>query len=588
MRKPSYAWKISIPYLVTLLVTLLTISLFLANFVQDFVESSWKNDLTDQARLYAQITAPLIKSGPPYDAVNELVNTTAENSSLRVTIILPDGQVIAENEHNLSTMENHLSRPEVQSALANKTGSDTRMSATLGIRYLYVAVPVLDNGKVIAVSRMAVSLSTLDSSIQQVRTLLIILSSAAILLIIIVTLVYSLRKGNPLTRLTHTVEGIGRGEPKDIGLSQRRDEIGSLATAFYRLADELNRQIDDLKKERIKLAAILTNMTDGAILVDSEGIVSLINPAARHVFKFYEDLMTSPHTLIEVVREHEVVDLWRLCLTSGEQRTLSIETPNDHEYLQVIGTNLSRSLPGMTLLLFQNLTTLRKLETVRRDFVSNVSHELRTPLASLKALTETLQDGALKDPPAAQRFLLQMDDEIDNLTQMVQELLELSRIESGKVPLQKKNIKPLEVIAPAIKRMELQAERASLDLTVQCLPDLPEIFADATRLQQVLVNLIHNAIKFTLPGGMIIVSATLHEKQIVFAVKDTGAGIPADELERIFERFYKADRARSSGGTGLGLSISRHLVEAHGGRIWAKSQPGVGSTFSFALPIAGE
>ena len=234
------------------------------------------------------------------------------------------------------------------------------------------------------------------------------------------------------------------------------------------------------------------------------------------------------------------------------------------------------------------MTTQRKLETVRRDFVSNVSHELRTPLASLKALTETLQEGALNDPPAAQRFLSQMDDEIDNLTQMVQELLELSRIESGKVPLQKKLVDPLEVIEPAVQRMALQAQRSNLSLKIDCPEKLPQIDADSSRLQQVVVNLIHNAIKFTLPGGSIFVSALKGDKKIIFSIKDTGIGILPDDLNRIFERFYKADRARSGGGTGLGLSICRHLVEAHGGKIWAESRPGEGSTFSFSIPLADQ
>lgn len=585
MSKRSYVWKISIPYLIILLLTLLSISLFLANYFQDFVETSWKKDLTDQARLYGQLTAPLIEAGPPYDSVNTLINSNSTEDNARVTTILPDGQVIAENEYELSSMENHLTRPEFQTALTGVTGTDIRTSATLGTRMLYVAVPINHSGKIVAVSRLAVSLSTLDSSIQQVRTLIFILSGSAILIVILLTMIYSLRKGNPLTRLTRTVEGLGRGELKDIGLSSRRDEIGTLASAFYNLTDQLNNDIEDLKNERVKLSAILANMSDGAILVDAGGYVSLINPAARHLFKFFDPLTTTPHTLIEIAREHEIIDLWRVCRSTGQQKSVTLETPYDREYIQVIGTDFNRSIPGMTLLLFQNLTTIRKLETVRRDFVSNVSHELRTPLASLKALTETLQTGALNDPPVAQRFLSQMDEEIDNLTQMVQELLELSRIESGKVPMQKNPILPMNLIEPAIKRMGLQAERAKINLVVTYPDDLPQIEVDATRLQQVLVNLIHNAIKFTTPNGTITIGALVDKSTVVFSVKDTGTGIPSDELDRIFERFYKGDRARSSGGTGLGLSICRHLVEAHGGKIWAESRLGEGSTFYFSIPV---
>ncbi len=586
MRKRSYVWKISLPYLALVLVSLLGISLYLSNYFRNFIEENWKNNLTDQAHLYAELTAPLIEQGYPYAGLSDLVASSSAGTLDRVTIILPDGLVIADNEADPTTMENHANRPEVKSALSGQFGTDIRTSATLGVRYLYVAVPVEENGQTIAIARLSISLASLDTSVNQIRLFLLIFSSVIILISLLYSLFYAFRKNNPLARLTDTVEGVRQGQAWNIELNQRNDEIGTLASSFFELTNQLNHQITDLKNERMKLAAILTNMTDGAILVNSEGIVTLINPAARHLFGFYEDIASSPRTLIEIVRAHEIVNVWNLCQQSNQQQTVSFETPINRDYLQVIGTRLKPSLPEFTLLLFQNLTTQRKLETVRRDFVSNVSHELRTPLASLKALTETLQQGALTDPPAAQRFLSQMDDEIDNLTQMVQELLELSRIESGKVPLQKKEITPFAVIDPAVKRMTLQAQRSSLELLNASPETLPEIAVDSSRLQQVLVNLIHNAIKFTPPGGRIEVSAHAEEKFVIFSVQDSGIGIPPDDLARIFERFYKADRARTSGGTGLGLSICRHLVEAHGGKIWAESRPGEGSTFFFSIPIA--
>ena len=245
--------------------------------------------------------------------------------------------------------------------------------------------------------------------------------------------------------------------------------------------------------------------------------------------------------------------------------------------------------PGGSLLVVQDLTRIRKLETIRRDFVSNISHELRTPLASLKALTETLQDGALSDPEAAPRFLGRIVTEVDALTQMAQELLDLSRIESGQVELERKPIAPQKLLNSAADRMRMQAERAGLSLDVECAPDLPDVRADAPRIEQVLVNLIHNAVKFTPPGGDVVLFADKFsigeagQSVVRFAVKDSGQGIPADDVPRIFERFYRVDRARAGGGTGLGLSISKHLVESHGGKIWAESREGEGSTFYFTL-----
>jgi two-component system phosphate regulon sensor histidine kinase PhoR len=231
---------------------------------------------------------------------------------------------------------------------------------------------------------------------------------------------------------------------------------------------------------------------------------------------------------------------------------------------------------------------VRRLETVRRDFISNISHELRTPLAGLKALVDTLRGGAIKDRPAAKRFLKRMDAEVDALTQMVEELLELSRIESGQAPLRLTPTPVAEVVIPPLDRLRPQAERAGLALTVQLPPELPSVLADADRVRLVLTNLVHNAVKFTPPGGRIVVTAQAAGDQVLFSVQDSGVGIPASDLPRVFERFYKADRARSGGGTGLGLAIAKHVVQGHGGSIWAESVEGQGSTFHFTLPAAVE
>jgi two-component system phosphate regulon sensor histidine kinase PhoR len=325
-------------------------------------------------------------------------------------------------------------------------------------------------------------------------------------------------------------------------------------------------------------------MTDGVIITDSNGRVKLLNPAAERIFQIKQN-NSLDRSIIEVIRYHQLVEIWRAA-NDGDRQSTMLEIGPQHLFLQAVGIPLKASLPGSTMLLIQDLTQLRRLETVRRDFISNVSHELRTPLASLKALAETLQEGALDDPPAARRFILRMETEIDNLTQLVNELLELSRIESGKVPFSFHRVQPCDLLQTPYERMVLQAERAGLKLTMNCQPNLPPVFADPDRITQVLINLIHNAIKFTPPDGEISLNAYQDGEQIVFFVRDTGVGIARKDLGRIFERFYKADRSRTGGGTGLGLSIARHMIESHGGYIWAESEEGVGSTFYFTLPSA--
>lgn len=359
--------------------------------------------------------------------------------------------------------------------------------------------------------------------------------------------------------------------------------IEDLSNVVKAVVATFDLQISTVDSERAKLAAVLDTMTDGVLIADAEGRIQFANPASERLFEYKNALGRS---VTEVLRHHQLVEAWRKCRATGEAQEETIELPARRQFLRLLV--IPDKYTGGSLLLVQDLTRLRRLETMRRDFVSNLSHELRTPLASLKALTETLNEGALEDPPAARRFLSRIETEVDALTQMVQELLELTRIEAGQVALELQLVVPEKLLQTAAERMKLQAERAGLILTVEAAAALPEVWADAARLEQVLVNLIHNAVKFTRPGGEVILSAKADGKFVRFVVQDTGAGIPADDLPRIFERFYKADRARSGGGTGLGLSIARHIVEAHGGRIWVESVEGRGSTFYFTIPVNRE
>jgi two-component system phosphate regulon sensor histidine kinase PhoR len=361
-----------------------------------------------------------------------------------------------------------------------------------------------------------------------------------------------------------------------------RDQVGleDLSNAVASLADAFELQRSTLDAERARLAAVLDQMTDGVLIADAEGRVHFANPAAR---KFFE----SPHPLgrsvTEVIRHHQLVEAWQRCRQTNELQSESLELPMRRQFLQLVA--IPDQYAGGSLLLVQDLTRVRRLETVRRDFVSNISHELRTPLASLKALTETLQNGALADPEAGQRFLGRIVTEVDALTQMAQELLDLSKIESGRVALDLASVPPKRLLTSAVERMKTQAERAGLSLYAKgAEDDQPDVRADEARLEQVLVNLIHNAVKFTRPGGEVVLSADSVEGAVRFAVKDTGIGIPAEEVSRIFERFYRVDKSRAGSGTGLGLSIARHIVEAHGGEIWVESEEGRGSTFFFTIP----
>jgi two-component system phosphate regulon sensor histidine kinase PhoR len=382
---------------------------------------------------------------------------------------------------------------------------------------------------------------------------------------------YDLKKR--IDHYTNEIRNQDKSLPTDIkGIEDLSNAIASLKATF-------DLRLSTLDSDNARLATVLDQLTDGVLIADSRGLIQFANPAAR---KLFENTSPINHSVAEVIRNHQLIETWQRCQQTGELQSESVELPARRQFLQLFV--IPDTHAGGSLLLVQDLTRIRRLETVRRDFISNVSHELRTPLASLKALTETLQSGALADPEVAPRFLGRISTEVDALTQMAQELLDLSRIESGQVPLKFFQLSPKQLLLAAADRMKTQAERAHLNLHVECSEDLPDIFADKSRLEQVLVNLIHNSVKFTKSGGEVVLLAEAVDGGVRFAVKDTGVGIPNDDLTRIFERFYRVDKSRAGGGTGLGLSIVKHIVEGHKGKVWAESEEGRGSTFYFVIP----
>ena len=577
----TFRWRIAVPFVLLVTLSMFSLEIYLANYITQSYQDNWRTHLLQDARLVASEVQANFQNNSAPD-LDKAAKYYASILNERVTFIATNGVVIGESSANEALMDNHYSRPEVAQALNHHEASQIRFSDTLKKDMLYVAVPVTQNGQVTGVARLSVSLELIQSKLGDMRRMLLLTTLIAVVVAFIFSAVIAQYTVQPLRQLTLAAEKIRQGETKGLLLPDRQDEIGQLSFALNQMADQLHSQINSLSTEKAKLSAVLSQMTDGVIIADADGQVTLINPAAERLFHLKENTSLG-HSAVEIIRHHQLVEIWRKCVENKEQQNTTMEISAERLFIQAIAVSLDNTLPGATLLVFQDLTRLRHLELVRRDFVSNVSHELRTPLASLKALVETLQEGALEDPPAARRFLSRMETEIDTLTQLVRELLELSRIESGKVPLQLKPVAPRGLLTPAVDRMRLQAERAGLTLLLDCPEDLPQVIADPDRMEQVLVNLLHNAVKFTHPGGSIVVSAYSIDKEMVFYIKDTGVGISADDLPRIFERFYKADRARTGGGTGLGLSIARHMVEAHGGRIWAESDLGKGSCFYFSL-----
>ncbi len=583
----SIRWRITLLFALLISLTVLTLGLYLTAQARTYLINDLRNDLVTQAKLLSGLLEGLEINSENSDLLNELAIRWRGELNLRVTIIGLDGTVLAESDQEPSMMENHADREEIIQALSEGQGTSIRFSNTLGFDTLYVALSIERQSQAAGTLRLAIPLDQVDANVFRLQRTILIASLVTIVLSIVIVDMISRSTVRPLLELTVSARKLTAGDRFLMRAPATRDEVGDLARALNQMSDRLSGQVDALNAEKEKLTTILQQMESGVLMVDPHGQIALINRAAERIFRIDEDEALE-RSLVETLRLYQVVDIWQKARDTQKEEILSFDLVQKGQSLQVIATPLGHVLTGYTLMIFHDMTRLRQLETIRRDFISNISHELRTPLASLKALTETLLDGALDDPPAARRFLTRIETEVDTLSLMVRELLELARIESGRVPIRIERVPPARLVDGAVERLVLQAERAGIEVSIQCEDNLPPVRADPPRMQQVLMNLLHNAIKFTPPSGQIMIVAEVvpGADRVRFGVLDTGVGIPPEDLPRIFERFYKTDRARTGGGTGLGLAISKHLVEAHGGHIWAESDEGVGSRFYFELPVA--
>lgn len=503
---------------------------------------------------------------------------------LHATAIAVDGIVVADSHTSVASVQRLGNLPEVRAALTSGIGRSNRYDSILGEQALVVVVPVQQDEQLLGLLRVAYPFPNTRNSLAQLRTTIFPATLLTALLIVALLLFQTERTAHSLRRLTQTAERITKGDLGARTLSLSGGEIGQFVRAFNRMAEKLQSQMTKRAREKDRLHTVLHVMTDGVLIVNRHGRVRLLNPAAAQILKIPQERALK-RTFVQAVRDHRIVEVFLRCQESGHNETALLELDRDR-FIGMIVTHFLRGDDRGYLVVMQDLTRLHQLQTVRRDFISNISHELRTPIASLRALVETLSDGALDDHVAAHRFLRHMEVEVDALSQMVQELLDLARIESGKAPLQVADALPMALLRHCTDRLHTQAMRAQVTLHIDVSTELPVVYVDANRIEQVITNLIHNAIKFTPPGGEIRLSACVNEeKSLTIKVADTGVGIAPDDIPRVFERFYKADRARSGGGTGLGLAIAKHIVQAHGGRIWVESRLGKGSTFFFTLPL---
>ena len=509
----------------------------------------------------------------------------------RVTVIGADGTVLAESDReSVREIENHAERPEVRRALAGGVGSDVRRSATVGRDLLYVAVPLEREGRPRAVLRLALPTREVDDARALVRATVVAGALLAFAVAVVVGLFVSRRVTRPLRGMEHAARRMAEGDFGQTVPVSGNDEIAALGVALNRTAVALREKIERLADEQAKVRTILDGMIEGVVALDDRGRVLLLNPAARAMFGV-ENGGPEGRSFLEVIRQKGLLDLVADVRTAGSPARAELELgPPVNRVVAARGAalGLGPGAPGV-LLVLHDVTELRRLERVRSEFVANVSHELRTPLTCIKGYLETLLDGALDDRTHARRFLEVAGTHADRLDRLIDDLLELSNIESGRVTMAPMRLKLGEVVGGVAAMFEQQAVQRGLALE-RAVPAGLAVRADRDRLVQILVNLVDNAVKFTPEGGRVRVEAgSAPGGRVEIRVRDTGIGIPSTDLPRITERFYRVDKTRSReiGGTGLGLAIVKHLVQAHGGELHIESVLGHGTTVSFTVP-AGE
>jgi two-component system phosphate regulon sensor histidine kinase PhoR len=583
-------WKLGFAFFALLIAVLLPVDFYAERALRRDYERAGFEQLAAIARIaLANPPQPLSlvpASSAPVDraALRDWVAKMAA-SSVRVTVIASDGQVLADSQSDPSTMENHAGRPEIRDAFAKGDGQSIRHSVTIDRDLLYYAVRLPAGPPVVL--RFALPLQTVDEELSEFRQRLWLASVIMLLVTGIVSLLISRSFSGRVERLQMFSRRVAEGDFRPIEADRSGDALEALAVSLNETAARLDRTIRTLTEERNLSSAILGSMVEGVAVVNASERLLFANRGFAEILGL-DVPPQSGSALVEVVRQTELLEAVREVL-KGEPRVeteIVTGTLRQHFFAVTVASVSAAETSGAVIVL-HDITELRKLERVRRDFVANVSHEFKTPLTAIQGFAETLLAGAIDDPQNRLRFLEIILEHSRRLARLTDDLLKLSKMDADRLELEIRRLTVSQFVESCIETTQRTAAEKDLRISVNLQQPLPDIAADRRRLAEVLQNLLDNAMQYTPAGGQIMVSASADGAEVTFTVSDTGIGIPQADQPRIFERFYRVDVARSRevGGTGLGLSIAKHLVEVHGGRIWVESEVGQGSQFHFTVPI---
>ena len=579
--KTSIKWKIISVFVLLQALVLIISGVYLNTKLNEFFYHRMDLNMEKQVKLLSNLIAPEMDT-QDYDQIQEQVKKLSKEIDGRITVIDEDGIVLADSEEDPGVMENHNQRPEVVEARENGMGEVTRYSTTVEKDMKYIAKLVKPGGYV----RLAIPVKEVQDLLNNIFTRLIIGLALAFAIFFILALWVSESITEPIKQITETAQKIAKGRLGERIHIFSRDEIGNLSRTFNTMAYQLEETIKRTTNEKERLATILETMVDGLIALDTERKVMIINSAATKMFGVTEE-EAKGKTLIEINRNKELTESVQKVYETREPVSTEINVHYPEE--TILRTHLAPITHNKVhirgvVIIFTDITELRRLEKMRTEFVGNVSHELKTPLTSIKGYVETLLEMELEESSIVKKFLGVINKESQRLACLIDDLLDLSRLENK----QKQRLMPTmlgDVIGDVISVLRPKAVSKDLDLEITIPEFLPRVMGVKDQLTQVLMNLVDNAIKYTPDGGYVKVTARPDKEWVEIRVEDDGIGIPPGDMERIFERFYRVDKARSRqmGSTGLGLSIVKHIIKGHGGHISVESAPGEGSTFIVKL-----
>ena len=596
MRRPRLFWRIFATYLVIVVLCTAAVGFYAVRSVRDFYVDHTERELQARAALVREQILPAIVADTP-EELEALVQRLGESSGTRITLIAVDrrgfgrGEVLADSDSDPLEMESHATRPEVIAALQGRPGRAIRYSRTLWQEMMYVAVPVTEDGRLTTVVRTAVPLTRVNNALASLYGSIAVSAIVVAVIAAIIGLYVSRRISGQMRAIKVGAERLAAGDFAHKLSVPRVEEFASVAESINRMAEELDDKLRRLTHERNEREAVLASMVEGVLAVDIDERVIAVNAAAARLLdtdpasaegKAIQEVVRNPdlqHVVAQTLDGHRPVEADIVIRVGAEERNL-----------QANGTLLHGDDDGDdvgAVVVLNDVTRLKRLEAVRRDFVANVSHELKTPVTSIKGFAETLEDGALDDPAAARRFVRIIAGQADRLNSIIEDLLALSTLEqSGDSPLlQLEEADLCDVVAVALEVCGPKAEAKSIELREDC-PGRLLARVSPPLLEQAVVNLIDNAVKYSAEGSAVVVTLEERGDEVVVSVTDEGQGVAREHLPRLFERFYRVDKARSRdlGGTGLGLAIVKHVAQIHGGRVSVDSLIGRGSTFRIHLP----